>query len=173
MCINKVGWAQCLIRARINHSLNAWVWFPTWARNNCLGPALNPVNGETYTQENGGRLNLPSYFSNMHKMIVKSTKWSKSTGELAHWNCTPKTACLRGPSWVLLVIQLSRENMYFEQGQYYTAESWQTMFWVLTLKVVLIYRTHGPTICISEVRDIQYCKPGGQGLKILWCSFGN
>jgi hypothetical protein len=27
--------------------------------SNCSGPALNSVNGETYTQENGGRLNLP------------------------------------------------------------------------------------------------------------------
>ncbi len=26
---------------------------------------------------------------------------------------------------------------------------------------------HGATICISEVRDIQYCKLGGQGLKNL------
>jgi hypothetical protein len=27
--------------------------------SNCSGPALNSVNGETYTPENRGRLNLP------------------------------------------------------------------------------------------------------------------
>ncbi len=47
--------------------------------------------------------------------------------------------------------------------------------WVLGigLKSCVVYRTHGAPICISEVRDIQYCKPGGQGLKKLRCSFGD
>ncbi len=27
--------------------------------SDCSGPALNSVNGETYAQENGGRLNFP------------------------------------------------------------------------------------------------------------------
>jgi hypothetical protein len=33
MSITKVGWAQCLIHVRFNRSLDAWVRFPTWARN--------------------------------------------------------------------------------------------------------------------------------------------
>ncbi len=28
-----------------------------------------------------------------------------------------------------------------------------------------VYRTHSATICISEVRNIQYCKPGARVLK--------
>ncbi len=33
MSITKVGWARCLIRVGYNRSLDAWVRFPTWARN--------------------------------------------------------------------------------------------------------------------------------------------
>jgi hypothetical protein len=63
MSITKVGWARCLIRVRFNHSLDAWdVGFNSplgQETSNCSAPALNSVNGETYTQKNVGRLNLP------------------------------------------------------------------------------------------------------------------
>jgi hypothetical protein len=36
MSITKVGWARCLIRVRLNRSLDAWIRFPTWARNSKL-----------------------------------------------------------------------------------------------------------------------------------------
>ncbi len=40
--------------------------------SNCSGPALNSVNGETYTQENGGRLKSgPSANGCMNECIVR------------------------------------------------------------------------------------------------------
>ena len=64
MSITKVGWAQCLIRVRfVLDSTAPWMLgFDSplgQETSNCSGPALNSVNGETYTQENGERLNLP------------------------------------------------------------------------------------------------------------------
>jgi hypothetical protein len=47
---NQGGLGVVLIHVIYNHSLET---------SNCSGPALNSVKGETYTQENGGRLNLP------------------------------------------------------------------------------------------------------------------
>ncbi len=121
-------------------SLDAWDDFPLGLEiSNCLGPALNFVNRKlTLKRIEGERIHPRMDFSNMHKVIAKPTEWSNSTRELAYWKLHPKTktACLGGPSLVLLGIHLSRENLYLEQGQYYTAESWPTGFWVLALKVV-------------------------------------
>ncbi len=80
----KVGWTRCLIRVRFNCSLDAWVRFPTWARNfKLFGPDLNSVKwGDLHSR---GRLNLHWIDFSTYKVIVKPTKWSNSIGELAHW----------------------------------------------------------------------------------------
>jgi len=91
MSITKVGWARCLICVRFNRSLDARVRFH-------LGKKLETVRGQLWILSMG-RLTLKRMeggwiyhwidFSNMHKVIVKPTEWSNSTGELAHWKLHP------------------------------------------------------------------------------------
>ncbi len=87
---NKVGWAWCLIRVRFDHSRDAWVRFPTWARNfKLFGASFEFCQwGDLHSTE-GGWIYHWIDFSNMHKVIVKPTEWSNSSGELAHWKLHP------------------------------------------------------------------------------------
>jgi hypothetical protein len=86
----------------------------------------------------GGRIYHSIDFSYMHKVIVKQTELWNSTQKLAYWKLHPMDQdSMPWRAWLSSArVYKNRESTYFEQGQYYTAESWLTWFWVLALKVV-------------------------------------
>ncbi len=87
-------------------SLDAGVWFPTWARNFKLIGDLYSI----LKRMGGGWIYHWIDFSNMHIVIVKPNEWSNSTGELAHLKLHPMDqdstpwrtwlSSVRGYTWV-------------------------------------------------------------------------
>ncbi len=138
MSILKEGWVPCFICVRFNLSLEYWVRFHTWTKNFKLFGASFEFCQWGDSKENGWRQNLPLDltsltwmeggriyhwidFSNMHKVIAKQTKWSNNTGELAYWKLhSMDQDILPWRTWLSSALQytLSRENLYFDQGQY-------------------------------------------------------
>jgi len=123
-----------LICVGFNPSLDAWVWFPTWARK------FQTVWGRLWILS-AGRIKLKRTgggwiyhwidFSNLHKVTTEPTKWSNSAGEQAHWRFAPHghRQHVEWPGWVLLGDRLGRERFLIWARA--ILHSWIMTDWVL------------------------------------------